>query len=112
MNPEIDPAIIEARKKFGELYGNTKIGGKGKNHFKSLGTQKKKKFVKHRDTSAQDKKIAALAKKANSKKLTDTQEVNIFKDDNTVLHFKKPVVEYSMKEKCTFVTGTPEVKSI
>jgi hypothetical protein len=29
MSTEQDQAIIEARKKFGELYGNTKLGGKG-----------------------------------------------------------------------------------
>jgi nascent polypeptide-associated complex subunit beta len=104
MNTETDQAILEARKKFGELYGNTKIGGKG--------SQKKKKLVKHRETSAFDKKIQSLAKKANSKKLTDTMELNIFKDDNSVLHFKKPTVEYSVKEKCTFVTGTFETKTI
>jgi hypothetical protein len=29
MSSEQDQAIIEARKKFSELYGNTKLGGKG-----------------------------------------------------------------------------------
>ena len=29
MSTEQEQAIIEARKKFGELYGNTKLGGKG-----------------------------------------------------------------------------------
>jgi nascent polypeptide-associated complex subunit beta len=47
-----------------------------------------------------------------AKKLNETQEVNIFKDDNTVLHFKKPNLEYSVKEKVTFLTGAPEVKHI
>jgi hypothetical protein len=30
MSTEQDQAIQDARKKFGELYGNTKLGGKGK----------------------------------------------------------------------------------
>jgi nascent polypeptide-associated complex subunit beta len=47
-----------------------------------------------------------------AKKLNDTQEVNIFKDDNTVLHFKKPNLEYSVKEKATFLTGAYESKHI
>jgi hypothetical protein len=38
------------------------------------------------------------------------QEVNIFKDDNSVLHFKKPTIEYSHKEKVTFLTGSFEKK--
>jgi nascent polypeptide-associated complex subunit beta len=38
--------------------------------------------------------------------------VNIFKDDNTVLHFKKPSLEYSHKEKVSFLTGNHEEKHI
>ncbi len=44
--------------------------------------------------------------------MNDIQEVNIFKDDNTVLHFKKPSFEYSLKEKVSFVSGASEVKHI
>jgi nascent polypeptide-associated complex subunit beta len=40
------------------------------------------------------------------------QEVNIFKDDNTVLHFKKPILEYSFKEKVSFLTGPHDQKHI
>lgn len=29
----VDKEILEARKKFSEMYGNTKLGGKGKNIF-------------------------------------------------------------------------------
>lgn len=39
-------------------------------------------------------------------------EINIFKDDNTVVHFKKPSLEYSFKEKVSFVSGTHEIKAI
>ena len=39
-----------------------------------------------------DKKIEAIAKKAQAKKLNEISEVNIFKDDNTVIHFKKPTL--------------------
>lgn len=36
----------------------------------------------------------------------------MFKDDNTVLHFKRPNMEYSLKEKVTFLTGACEQKHI
>lgn len=36
----------------------------------------------------------------------------MFKDDNTVIHFKKPSLEYSIKEKVSFLTGPSEVKHI
>ena len=99
---DLTPEIIEARKKLEEKFGNLKLGGKG--------TQRKKKLVVHKSTGVQDKKISAIAKKAQAKNIGETAEINIFKDDNSVLHFKKPKCEYSLKEKVTFVTGAPEVK--
>ena len=33
-------------------------------------------------------------------------------DDNTVLHFKKPTIEYSLKEKVSFLNGACEKKHI
>ena len=47
----------------------------------------------------------------DAKKIPDIQEINIFKDDNTIIHCKKPTLEYSMKEKVSFVTGVSENKS-
>lgn len=99
---DLTPEIIEARKKMEEKFGNLKLGGKG--------TQKRKKIVVHKASTQQDKKIAALAKKAGAKNIGESAEINVFKDDNTVLHFKKPKIEYAVKEKITFVTGTPENK--
>ncbi len=31
MSEQLSQEILEARKKFGEMFGNTKLGGKGKN---------------------------------------------------------------------------------
>ena len=45
-----------------------------------------------------------------AKRINEISEVNIFLDDNKVLHFKKPTLDYSLKEKCSFLTGTPETK--
>jgi len=101
---DLTPEIIEARKKMEEKFGNLKLGGKG--------TQKRKKLVSHKSTVVQDKKITALAKKAGSRNIGEVAEINVFKDDNTILNFKKPKVEYSHKEKITFVTGTAENKQI
>merc|ERR1712151_1015838 len=72
----------------------------------------RKKFVQHKATAVQDKKISQLAKKSQAKKLTDTAEVNMFMDDNTVMHFKKPSLEYSLKDKVSFLNGQMEKKHI
>ena len=107
MSEEVSEAQIkEARKKFAEKFGGeTQIGGKG--------TQRRKHPVKHRTNKVEvDKKIEAVAKKAQSRKLNEITEVNIFKDDNTVIQFKKPTVEYSFKEKVSFVSGIHETKNL
>ncbi len=97
--------IRESRKRFAEMYGQTQIGGKG--------TEKRKKPVKHRGKKVEgDKKIEAVAKKSQARKLNEVVEVNIFKDDNTVIQFKKPTVEYSFKEKVTFISGVHETKNL
>ena len=96
---------MESRKRFAEKYGQTQIGGKG--------TEKRKHPVKHRGNKVEvDKKIEAVAKKSQARKLNEVVEVNIFKDDNTVIQFKKPTVEYSFKEKVTFISGTHETKNL
>ena len=91
MSETTDKEIIEARNKMAEKFGNMQIGGKG--------TQKRKKEPKHRGNKVEaDKKIQALAKKSQARKINEVSEINIFKDDNTVVHFKKPTLEYSFKE--------------
>ncbi len=97
--------ILEARKKLAEKFGNTQIGGKG--------TQRRKHEAKKRGNKVEtDKKIESIAKKSQAKKLNEISEINIFKDDNTVIHFKKPTLEYSFKEKVSFVSGLHETKNI
>ena len=53
--------------------------------------------------------------------MQDIDEVNMFKDDNTVIHFKKPssnifllilLVQFSVRENLLVVTGNPETKEL
>ena len=36
----------------------------------------------------------------------------MFKDDNTVVHFKKPLIQFSVRENLLVVTGNPETKDL
>ena len=36
----------------------------------------------------------------------------MFKDDNTVVHFKRPQIQFSVKENLMVVTGNPETKEL
>lgn len=74
-----------------------------------LGTQRRTKKVVTSNTVEEDKKLKATVKKfgmwtchhffINSEfigvqALNDIDEVNMFKDDNTIVHFKKPQSKY------------------
>ena len=105
MSESTPQEILEARKKMAEKFGNMQIGGKG--------TQRRKKEAKVRGNKVEaDKKIQAIAKKSGARKLGEVSEINIFKDDNNVVHIKKPTLEYSFKEKVSFVSGVAETKTI
>ena len=105
MSETTEKEILEARKQLAAKFGNTQIGGKG--------TQKRKKAAKHRGNKVEaDNKIQALSKKAGARKINEVSEINIFKDDNTVVQLKKPSLEYSFKEKVSFVSGVSDTKNI
>ena len=44
--------------------------------------------------------------------LQDIDEVNMFKDDNTVIHLKRPQTQFSVRENLLVVAGTPETKNL
>ena len=44
--------------------------------------------------------------------LQDIDEVNMFKDDNTVIHLKKPQSQFSVRENLLVVNGNPETKEL
>ena len=44
--------------------------------------------------------------------LQDIDEVNMFKDDNTVIHLKRPQTQFSVRENLLVVAGTPETKEL
>merc|ERR1712071_672697 len=101
MNQEVQ----DARAKLAAKFGQTQLGGKG--------TQRRtKKVVVKNETVAEDKKLKACVKKFGVQPLSDIDEVNMFKDDNTVVHFRKPIIQFSVRENLLIVTGTPESKQL
>ena len=80
----------EAKAKLKERFGAaTRTGGKGTE-------RRKKKVVKA--GKQEDKKIMAAVKKYSPQPLDGITEVNMFKDDNTVIHFVKPSGKVSLVE--------------
>ena len=98
---KIQEARAALKKKFG---GNAKIGGKG-------GSRRTKKVNKKADKN-EDKKLKQQLKKFNVQSLPDIEEVNFFKDDDTVMNFKRPAVDFSVRDNLLVVSGNPDTKSI
>merc|ERR1719284_553410 len=97
-------AVKEARAKLAARFGATQIGGKG--------TQRRTKKVVHHQEVNEDKKLKSTIKKFGMQQLQDIDEVNMFKDDHTVIHFKKPQTSFSVRENLLVVAGAPETKSL
>ena len=88
-------------QKFGTA---SRTGGKGTE-------RRKKKFVSKANKN-EDKKLTSILKKYWIQNLPEIEEVNFFKDDDTVIHFVKPDVQFAIKEKLLVVSGPNEVKPI
>jgi nascent polypeptide-associated complex subunit beta len=77
-----------------------------------IGTQRRTKKVVHHQEVNEDKKLKSTIKKFGMQSLQDIEEVNMFKDDNTVIHLKRPQTQFSVRENLLVVAGTPETKNL
>ena len=76
--------VLDARARLRAKFGNkpTKMGGKG--------SMTIKKRAHKKSNANDDKKLKAGLRKFAVQPFPDIDEVNLFKDDGTVIHFKKP----------------------
>merc|ERR1712024_288031 len=91
-------------EKLKALQAQVRIGGKG--------TARRKKKVVHRTATTDDKKLQSLLKKLSVNSIPGIEEVNMIKDDGTVIHFNNPKVQASLAANTFAVTGHGENKQI
>merc|ERR1712080_253854 len=94
MNPE----------KLKKLQNGVRIGGKG--------SQRRKKKVVHKTTATDDKKLQSSLKKLSVNTIPNIEEVNMIRDDGTVLHFNNPRVQASLAANTFAITGHAENKQL
>merc|ERR1712033_75079 len=94
MNPE----------KLKKLQNEVRLGGKG--------TQRRKKKVVHKTATTDDKKLQGALKKMSVNSIPGIEEVNMIKDDGTVLHFNNPKVQASISANTFAVNGHAETKQL
>ncbi|KRX10740.1 hypothetical protein PPERSA_12361 [Pseudocohnilembus persalinus] len=73
--------------------------------------RRKKKTVSQTSTQ-DDAKLKSALKKLQVQPFPGVDEVNFFKDDNTILHFAKPDVQFSYQNNTYVVSGKSETKTI
>jgi hypothetical protein len=76
--------VLDARARLA-----ARFGGKG-NKMGGRGTQTVRRRAHKRSTAQDDKKLKSGLRKFNVQPFPDIDEVNLFKDDGTVIHCKKP----------------------
>lgn len=126
MNPE-------RLKKLQAQVAQVRIGGKGENRFELwenikfvfteekflkyfflyyLGTPRRKKKIVHQTAATDDKKLQSTLKKLAVNPIQGIEEVNIFKNDQTVIVFNNPRTQASLASNTFAITGHSETKNV
>ncbi|XP_067135339.1 transcription factor BTF3 homolog 4-like [Centruroides vittatus] len=91
-------------EKLNKLQAQVRIGGKG--------TARRKKKVVHRTATTDDKKLQSSLKKLAVNNIPGIEEVNMIKEDGSVIHFNNPKVQASLAHNTFAITGHAENKQI
>jgi len=92
------------KDKLKTMEGGVRIGGKG--------TVRRKRKVVHRTATTDDKKLQGSLKKLAVNNIPGIEEVNMIKDDGTVIHFNNPKVQASPSANTFAITGHAENKNL
>uniref|UniRef100_A0A0A9ZJA3 Transcription factor BTF3 n=1 Tax=Lygus hesperus TaxID=30085 RepID=A0A0A9ZJA3_LYGHE len=92
------------QEKLKKLQAQVRIGGKG--------TPRRKKKVLHATAATDDKKLQSSLKKLSVNTIPGIEEVNMIKDDGTVIHFNNPKAQASLAANTFAITGHGETKQI
>ncbi|XP_026810571.1 transcription factor BTF3 homolog 4-like [Rhopalosiphum maidis] len=91
-------------EKLKKLSDQVRIGGKG--------TPRRKKKVVHTTAATDDKKLQSTLKKLTVNTIPGIEEVNMIKDDGTVIHFNNPKAQASLAANTFAITGHGDTKSM
>ncbi|XP_044091164.1 transcription factor BTF3-like isoform X2 [Neovison vison] len=103
---------IMNQEKLAKLQAQVRIGGKG--------TARREKKVVHRTATADDKKkkkkkkkkLQFSLKKLGVNNISGIEEVNMFTNQGTVIHFNNPKVQASLAANTFTITGHAETKQL
>merc|ERR1712158_82335 len=90
--------------KLKKLQANVRIGGKG--------TARRRKKIVHKASNTDDKKLQSQLKKLSINPIPVIEEVNMFRDDGSVIHFTNPKVQASPQANTFAISGQAETKQV
>ena len=96
--------VVVDQEKLAKMQQSVRIGGKG--------TARRKKKIIHKTAGTDDKKLQTTLKKLQCNNIPGIEEVNIIKDDSTVIHFTNPKVQATVGANTFAISGNAEHKSI
>merc|ERR1719420_2790319 len=96
--------VQEARDKLKAKFEAVRTGGSG--------TVRRKKRTKHTTHGADDKQLQAQLKRLGVNNIPGIEEVNMFKEDGTVIHFATPKVQASVSANTYTIIGHGENKRL
>mmetsp|Transcript_106893 Transcript_106893/g.189303 ORF Transcript_106893/g.189303 Transcript_106893/m.189303 type:complete len:165 (+) Transcript_106893:102-596(+) len=98
------PEVAAAREKLRQRFEAVRTGGSG--------TARRKKLKKHASHAADEKQLQAQLKRLGANNIPGIEEVNMFKEDGSVLHFVTPKVQASVSANTYTITGHAENKKL
>ncbi|PRP87369.1 hypothetical protein PROFUN_01631 [Planoprotostelium fungivorum] len=90
--------------KLNRLAAQVRTGGKG--------SVRRKKKAPHKATTTDDKKLQSTLKRLGVNPIQGIEEVNLFQEDDGVIHFKNPKVQASIAANTYVVSGNAEHKKL
>jgi nascent polypeptide-associated complex subunit beta len=90
--------------KLKKLEASVRTGGKGS-------VRRKRKAV-HRSGNAGNQKLQVAFQRLGLQQLDAIDEVNMFKEDGTVLNFQQPTTSANVQSRTFVVQGTPQQKTV
>merc|ERR1719382_741152 len=101
---EVPADVKAARDKLKARFGNVQTGGKG--------TARRIKKVAHQNHGADEKQMQAQLKRLGVNNIPGIEEVNMFKEDGSVVHFSAPKVQAAVSSNTFVVSGHGETKRL
>merc|ERR1719214_174784 len=104
MPAELPADVAAARAKLAQRFDAVRTGGKG--------TVRRKKKTQHKTSAADDKQLQAQLKRLQVNNIPGIEEVNMFKEDGSVIHFSAPKVQASIAANTYVISGHAENKQL